>query len=55
MSQPKKQPEDNEVKVKFSVDSTSKEAAEKLEPENFKNSVEEELELIAKKSKHSIG
>ena len=53
MSQPKKQPENNEVKVKFSVDSTSKEAAKKLESENFKNSIEEELESIAKKSKHS--
>lgn len=53
MSQPKKQPEDNEVKVKFSVDATSIEAVKKLESENFKNSVEEELKSITKKSKHS--
>ncbi|ACK48985.1 hypothetical protein Sbal223_4531 (plasmid) [Shewanella baltica OS223] len=53
MSQPKKQLENNEVKVKYSVDVTSKEAAKKLESENFKNSIEKELDSIAKKSKNS--
>lgn len=43
-----KKPPSPEVRIKFSVDASSKEAAEKLKPEQFIESVKKDSAVITK-------